>query len=105
MDGFENFKFKRYGAPARSNVKWVYNFGPIKMVMSCAMVALSAYSIYSIFISQEKPRQTRKVEAVTAKIEHQGKPQLYSWINEKGNKVYSNKPPHDVKYTNLKIEY
>lgn len=128
-----NFYGPKYGKRAYQNIKWKYNFDPMKKWVTI-IVCASALAGSTILLRQEAIKheqiKTAQREAVTAnkkylerrletikqetiaaeqkKRENQKREvatisnvkrvpkegvQVYSWLNEKGVKVYSNQKP------------
>ena len=124
----EDFRFKKYGKPTKSNIKWTYNFDPLKKWTTILLGALTlAGSVWMIrqdvmqkesmkaakieakqerrkylerrletvkretiaaAIQKEEPRANTPKEKTTRRT-YTSSQRIYTWTNEKGQKVYS----------------
>ena len=62
----EDFRFKKYGKPTKSNIKWTYNFDPLKKWTTILLGALTlAGSVWMIRqdVLQRKAAKSARIEA------------------------------------------
>ena len=62
----EKFKFKKYGKPTKSNVKWTYNLDPLKKWITILLGAISlAGSVWMIRqdVLEKQATEAAKIEA------------------------------------------
>lgn len=129
----EEYKFTKYGNVSKSNIKWSYNFDPLKKWAAIVLSAILFAGIVTYYSQEttktnlakslkieaeeanrkylEKRLETIKQETIAAELKKnedqkreatanatvKSNPkrgaQVYSWLNEKGERVYSNKKP------------
>lgn len=127
----EDFRFKKYGKPTKSNIKWTYNFDPLKkwttILLGALTLAGSVWMIRQDVLQREAAKSARieaeqerrkylegRLESIkqetiaaamkkeepraatperkTVKRRYTGSQRIYTWTNERGQKVYSTKP-------------
>ena len=62
----EDFRFKKYGKPTKSNIKWTYNFDPLKKWTTILLGALTlAGSVWMIRqdVLQREAAKSARIEA------------------------------------------
>ena len=62
----EDFRFKKYGKPTKSNIKWTYNFDPLKKWTTILLGALTlAGSVWMIRqdVLQKEAAKSARIEA------------------------------------------
>lgn len=62
----EDFRFKKYGKPTKSNIKWTYNFDPLKKWTTILLGALTlAGSVWMIRqdVLQRETAKSARIEA------------------------------------------
>lgn len=126
-------EFAKYGTVSESNVKWTYDFDPLKKGALIVLIMCLLGATAMLFFDKkknfeqkidieveaqdvqkryfEKRLEVIKQETIAAEQRRTGKqkikeevekpkikntpskgPQIYSWINENGQKVFSNQP-------------
>ena len=126
-------EFTKYGTVSESNVKWTYDFDPLKKGALIVLIMCLLGATAMLFFDKkknfeqkidieveaqdvqkryfEKRLEVIKQETIAAEQKRIGKqkiieeiekpkiktppakgPQIYSWINENGQKVFSNQP-------------
>lgn len=127
----EDFRFKKYGKPTKSNIKWTYNFDPLikwtTILLGALTLAGSVWMIRQDVLQKEATKSARieakqerrkylerRLESIkqetiaaamkkeepqpaapqrkTVKRRYTGSQRIYTWKNERGQTVYSNRP-------------